>query len=60
MRTTAALLGPGLFTLIYTRSIARHAAGNMRGAAWLLSTIILLGATILMLRVTGTVPPEAH
>jgi hypothetical protein len=30
----------------------------MPGAAWLLSTIMLLGATVLMLRVTGAASPE--
>jgi MFS transporter, DHA1 family, tetracycline resistance protein len=61
LASVAALLGPGLFTLIYARSIAGHGARNMPGAAWLLSTIMLLGATVLMLRVTGTTaPPEAH
>jgi DHA1 family tetracycline resistance protein-like MFS transporter len=57
LASVAALLGPGLFTLIYARSIAGHGASNMPGAAWLLSTIMLLGATVLMLRVTETVPP---
>jgi MFS transporter, DHA1 family, tetracycline resistance protein len=54
----AALLGPGLFTLIYARSIDGHGVRNMPGAAWLLSTVMLLGATVLMLRVTGAAQPE--
>lgn len=54
----AALLGPGLFTLIYARSIDGHGVRNMPGAAWLLSTVMLLGATVLMLRVTGAAHPE--
>jgi DHA1 family tetracycline resistance protein-like MFS transporter len=58
LASVAALLGPGLFTLIYARSIARHGASNIPGAAWLLSTIMLLGAAVLMLRVTDTVRPE--
>jgi DHA1 family tetracycline resistance protein-like MFS transporter len=58
MASIAALLGPELFTLIYARSIAGHGARNMPGAAWLLSTIMLLGATVLMLRVTGAASPE--
>jgi MFS transporter, DHA1 family, tetracycline resistance protein len=60
LASVAALLGPGLFTLIYARSIARHGASNIPGAAWLLSTIMLLGAAVLMLRVTETVRPELH
>ena len=59
LASVAALLGPGLFTLIYARSIAGHGTSHMPGAAWLLSTVMLLGATALMLRVTGTVPPQA-
>jgi DHA1 family tetracycline resistance protein-like MFS transporter len=58
LASVAALLGPELFTLIYARSIAGHGARNMPGAAWLLSTIMLLGATVLMLRVTGAASPE--
>jgi hypothetical protein len=42
----------------YARSFAGHGAGNMPGAAWLLSTLMLPGATVLMLRVTAL--PEAH
>jgi DHA1 family tetracycline resistance protein-like MFS transporter len=42
LATVAEPLGPGLFTLIYGRSIAEHGATNMPGAAWLLSTIVLL------------------
>jgi DHA1 family tetracycline resistance protein-like MFS transporter len=60
LASVAALLGPGLFTLIYARSIARHGTSNIPGAAWLLSTIMLLGAAVLMLRVTETVRPELH
>lgn len=59
LASLAALLGPGLFTLVYARSIARHGGSNVPGAAWLLSTIMLLGASVLMLRVTATVSPEA-
>jgi len=58
LASIAALLGPELFTLIYARSIAGHGARNMPGAAWLLSTIMLLGAAVLMLRVTGAASPE--
>jgi DHA1 family tetracycline resistance protein-like MFS transporter len=56
----AALLGPGLFTLIYAHSIDGHGVRNLPGAAWLLSTLMLLGAAILMLRVTSTVRPQVH
>jgi DHA1 family tetracycline resistance protein-like MFS transporter len=58
LASVAALIGPELFTLIYAHSIAGHGARNMPGAAWLLSTIMLLGATVLMLRVTGAASPE--
>jgi hypothetical protein len=47
-------------SLIYARSIDRHGARNLPGAAWLLSTLMLLGAAVLMLRVTGAASPEAH
>jgi DHA1 family tetracycline resistance protein-like MFS transporter len=60
LASVAALVGPGLFTLIYARSISGHGANNMPGAAWLLSTIMLLGAAVLMLRVTGTVRSEVQ
>ena len=56
--SVASLIGPGLFTLIYARSINRHGARSLPGAAWLLSTLMLLGAAVLMLRVTGTAPPS--
>jgi DHA1 family tetracycline resistance protein-like MFS transporter len=56
----ASLLGPGLFTLIYARSIDGHGAGNLPGAAWLVSTLMLLGAAVLTLRVNTDAPPEAH
>jgi MFS transporter, DHA1 family, tetracycline resistance protein len=57
----ASLLGPGLFTLTYARSIDGHGAGNLPGAAWLLSTLMLLGAAVLTLWVTADAPPpEAH
>jgi DHA1 family tetracycline resistance protein-like MFS transporter len=52
----ASLLGPGLFTLTYARSINRHGAGNLPGAAWLLSTLMLLGAAVVTLRVTAAAP----
>lgn len=53
LASVASLLGPGLFTLIYARSIDSHGARNMPGAAWFLSTLMLLCAAVLMLRVTG-------
>jgi DHA1 family tetracycline resistance protein-like MFS transporter len=59
LASVAALVGPGLFTLIYARSIAGHDRSNMPGAAWFFSTIMLLGAIVLMLRVTSNAPPEA-
>jgi DHA1 family tetracycline resistance protein-like MFS transporter len=59
LASVASLVGPGLFTLIYARSIDGHGARNLPGAAWLLSTLMLLGAAILMLRVTGSAPSEA-
>jgi DHA1 family tetracycline resistance protein-like MFS transporter len=52
----ASLLGPGLFTLTYARSINRHGAGNLPGAAWLLSTLMLLSAAVVTLRVTAAAP----
>jgi DHA1 family tetracycline resistance protein-like MFS transporter len=52
----ASLLGPGIFTLTYARSINRHGAGNLPGAAWLLSTLMLLGAAVVTLRVTAAAP----
>jgi DHA1 family tetracycline resistance protein-like MFS transporter len=54
----ASLLGPELFTLTYARSIDGHSARSMPGAAWLLSTVILLAAAVLMLRVTGSAQRE--
>jgi MFS transporter, DHA1 family, tetracycline resistance protein len=59
LASVASLLGPGLFTLTYARSIDGHGA-NLPGAAWLLSTLMLLGAAVVMLRVTAAAPPEAH
>jgi DHA1 family tetracycline resistance protein-like MFS transporter len=59
LASVAALVGPGLFTLIYARSIAGHDRSNMPGAAWFFSTVMLLGAVVLMLRVTSNAPPEA-
>jgi DHA1 family tetracycline resistance protein-like MFS transporter len=53
LASVASLLGPGLFTLIYARSIDSHGVRNLPGAAWLLSTLMLLSAAVLMLRVTG-------
>lgn len=53
LASVAALLGPGLFTLIYARSIEGHDGRNMPGAAWLLSSTMLLGAAVLMVRVTS-------
>jgi DHA1 family tetracycline resistance protein-like MFS transporter len=60
LASVASLVGPGLFTLTYARSIDGHGARNLPGAAWLLSTLMLLGAAVVMLRVTATAPPEAH
>jgi DHA1 family tetracycline resistance protein-like MFS transporter len=56
----ASLVGPGLFTLVYARSIDGHGARNLPGAAWLLSTLMLLGAALVMLRLTAAAPPEAQ
>jgi DHA1 family tetracycline resistance protein-like MFS transporter len=42
----AALVGPGLFTLIYAHSTDAHGLRNIPSAAWLLSTLMLLGATV--------------
>jgi hypothetical protein len=35
-----------------------HGAGNLPGAAWLLSTLMLLGAAVVTLRVTADAPPS--
>lgn len=51
----ASLIGPGLFTLTYARSI-EHGAGRLSGAAWLLSTLMLLGATVVTLWALGRTP----
>ncbi|MCU1297421.1 MAG: tetA, partial [Acidobacteriaceae bacterium] len=56
----ASLVGPRLFTLVYARSIDGHGARNLPGAAWLLSTLMLLGAALVMLRLTAAAPPEAQ
>jgi MFS transporter, DHA1 family, tetracycline resistance protein len=53
LASLASLIGPGLFTLIYARSIDSHCVRNLPGVAWLLSTLMLLCAAVLMLRVTG-------
>lgn len=47
------------YHLTYARSIDGHGAGNLPDAAWLLSTLMLISAAIMMLRVTAG-PPEAH
>jgi DHA1 family tetracycline resistance protein-like MFS transporter len=56
----ASLLGPGLFTLTYAQSIRGNSAGNFPGLAWLLSTLMLLGAAVVTLRVTADAPSERH
>ena len=55
----ASLLGPGLFTLAYARSIDGHGVWELPGAAWLLSMLMLLGAAVLTLWVTADAPEPA-
>lgn len=55
LASVASLLGPELFTLIYAQSFRKESAWSLPGAAWMLSVFMLLGAAILMLRVTGPV-----
>lgn len=55
LASVASLLGPEFFTLIYAQSFRKESAWSLPGAAWMLSVFMLLGAAILMLRVTGPV-----
>ena len=48
----AGLLGPGLFSQAFARSIAPDAAWHLPGAPFLLAAILLAGATALAWRVT--------
>jgi DHA1 family tetracycline resistance protein-like MFS transporter len=51
LASLAALFGPGLFTLIYARSVEKESSWNLPGAAWMFSTLMLCGAAMLLLRV---------
>ena len=53
LASIASLLGPEIFTLIYARSFHEASVLSLPGAAWMLAVFMLLGAAILMLRVTG-------
>lgn len=58
LASVASLLGPTIFTVIYAQTINRPNAWNLKGAVWLLSTFMLLGAAVMTLRVSQTVLPS--
>ncbi len=52
LASIAALLGPGLFTLIYAQSFHKENFCSLAGTAWLFAMLLLLVTAGLMLRVT--------
>jgi DHA1 family tetracycline resistance protein-like MFS transporter len=55
----ASVIGPGIFALTYARSIDGH-GGSLPGAAWLLSTLMLLGAAMATLFTIAKAPLEVR